>query len=79
MLLGALVLAATLGVAVAIMLVLLIMQLFVNIITVAFTQELRWYGPGLFDWEPELRNGLVAGSVTGSVLLVAGGFRRYPR
>jgi hypothetical protein len=77
LLLGALTLAGTFGVVAAVVLVLLIMQLFVNVFTVPFTQELRWYGPGLFDWEPGLRNGLVAASVVGSVLLVAGGVRRY--
>ncbi len=70
-------LAGTFGLLVAVVLVLLVVQLFANVFTVAFTQELRWYGPGLFDWEPGLRNGLVAGSVVGSVLLVAGGVRRY--
>ena len=77
MLVGILLIAAGLGVAMAIMMVLLIMQLFVNIFTVPFTQELRWYGPGLLDWEPDLRNGVLAATVAGSVLLVAGGFRRY--
>jgi hypothetical protein len=77
MLVGTLLIAAGLGVAVAFMLVLLIMQLFVNIFTVAFTQELRWYGPGLLDWDPGLRNSVLAATVAGSAILVVGGFRRY--
>lgn len=77
MLLGGLMIGLGLGVAAAVLLVLLLVQLFVNIFTVPFTQELRWYGPGLLDWDPGLRDGLLAATTIGSVLLVAGAVRRY--
>lgn len=77
MLVGGLLIAGGLGVAMAFMMVLLVMQLFVNIFTVPFTQELRWYGPGLLDWEPGLRNAVLASTTAGSVLLVVGAVRRY--
>jgi hypothetical protein len=77
MLVGGLLIAGGLGVAMAILLVLLIMQLFVNIFTVPFTQELRWYGPGPLDADPGLRNGVLAATTVGSVLLVVGAVRRY--
>ena len=74
---GGLLIAGGLGVAVAFMLVLLVVQLFFNIFTVPFTQELRWYGPGLLDWDPGFRNGVLAATTVGSLLLVAGAVRRY--
>ena len=77
MLVGGVLIAGGLGVAVAFVLVLLVMQLFVNIFTVPFTQELRWYGPGLLDWDPGFRNGVLAATTAGSVLLVIGAIRRY--
>jgi len=77
MLVGGILIAGGLGVAVAFVLVLLVMQLFVNIFTVPFTQELRWYGPGLLDWDPGFRNGVLAATTAGSVLLVIGAIRRY--
>ena len=77
MLVGALLIAGGLGLAMAIVLTLLIVQLFVNIFTVPFTQELRWYGPGPLDADPGLRNGVLAATTVGSVLLVVGAIRRY--
>ncbi len=77
MLVGGLLIAGGLGLAAAVVLVLLVMQLFVNIFTIPFTQELRWYGPGLLDWEPGLRNAVLAATTAGSVLLVVGAVRRY--
>jgi hypothetical protein len=77
MLVGALLIAGGLGVAMAVVLVLLVMQLFVNIFTLPFTQELRWYGPGPLDADPGLRNGVLVAMTVGSVLLVVGAIRRY--
>ena len=77
MLLGGLLIAGGLGVAMAVLLVLLVMQLFVNIFTVPFTQELRWYGPGPLDADPGLRNGVLVATTLGSLLLVLGAVRRY--
>lgn len=77
MLVGGLLIAGGFGVAMAIVLSLLLVQLFVNLFTVPFTQELRFYGPGLFDWDPGLRNGVLAATTAGSVLLVVGAIRRY--
>ena len=77
MLVGTLLIAGGLGVAMAIVLVLLIMQLFVNLFTVPFTQELRSYGPGPVDADPGLRNGVLVATTVGSVLLVVGAVRRY--
>ena len=77
MLVGGLLIAGGLGVAMAVVLVLLVMQLFVNIFTLPFTQELRWYGPGVLDADPGLRNGVLAATTVGSVLLVIGAVRRY--
>jgi hypothetical protein len=77
MLVGGLLIAGGLGMAMAVLLVLLIMQLFVNIFTVPFTQELRWYGPGPLDADPGLRNGVLVATTVGSVLLVVGAVRRY--
>jgi hypothetical protein len=77
MLAGGLLIAGGLGVAMAVLLVLLIMQLFVNIFTLPFTQELRWYGPGPLDADPGLRNGVLVATTVGSVLLVVGAIRRY--
>ena len=77
MLLGVLLLAGALGLALAIVVAVLFFVLIVNVFTLPFTQELRWYGPDLFDWDPGLRNGVIAATVAGSVLLVAGAVRRY--
>ena len=77
MLVGALLIVGGLGVAMAVVLVLLIMQLFVNMFTLPFTQELRWYGPGLLDADPGLRNAVLVATSAGSVLLVVGAIRRY--
>ncbi|HKY76295.1 MAG TPA: hypothetical protein VJS45_09155 [Acidimicrobiia bacterium] len=77
MLVGALLIVGGLGLAMAVLLVLLVMQLFVNIFTVPFTQELRWYGPGPLDADPGLRNAVLTATTVGSVLLVLGGIRRY--
>jgi hypothetical protein len=77
MLVGVLLIAGGLGVAMAVVLVLLIMQLFVNIFTAPFTQELRWYGPGPLDADPGLRSAMLVATSVGSVLLVVGAIRRY--
>ena len=77
MLVGSLLIVAGLGVATAVVLVLLVMQLFVNMFTVPFTQELRWYGPGPLDADPGLRDAVLVATSTGSVLLVLGAIRRY--
>jgi len=77
MLVGGLCIAGGLGVAMAFVMVLLVMQLFVDIFTVPFTQELRWYGPGLFDWDPGFRSFVLTATTAGSVLLVIGALRRY--
>jgi hypothetical protein len=77
MLVGALLIVAGLGLAMAVTLVLLVMQLFVNIVTVPFTQEFRWYGPGPLDADPGLRNAVLTATSAGSVLLVLGAIRRY--
>ena len=77
MLAGTLLIAGGLGVAMAVVLVLLVMQLFVNIVTLPFTQELRWYGPGPLDADPGLRSAVLVATSAGSVLLVLGAVRRY--
>ena len=78
MLLGGLLIAGTLMVAMAVVVGILFFVLIVNVFTVPFTGELRWYGPDLFDMvDPGLRNGMLAASAVGSVLLVVGGVRRY--
>jgi len=77
MLVGGLLIGAGLGLALAFGLVLLVVQLFANVFTVPFTQELRWYGPGLLDWDPGFRNLVLAATTAGSVLLVIGAVRRY--
>ena len=77
MVLGALLIAGGLGVAAVMVVAMLFFELLVNVFLVAFTQDLRWYGPGLLDVDPGLRNGVVAATAAGSVLLVAGAVRRY--
>ena len=77
MLVGALLIVAGLGVAMALVLSLLLVQLFVTMFTVAFTQELRWYGPGILDADPGLVRAVLTATTVGSLLLVLGGVRRY--
>jgi hypothetical protein len=77
MLIGALLIIAGLGLALAVTMVLLVMQLFVNMVTLPFTQELRWYGPGPLDADPDLRAAVLTATSVGSVLLVVGAIRRY--
>jgi hypothetical protein len=77
MLLGALLIAGGIGVALVMAVAMLFFELIVNVFTVFFTQELRWYGPSLFDSDPGLRNWVIAATAGGSVLLVAGGIWRY--
>jgi hypothetical protein len=77
MLAGGVLIAAGFGLAMAITLTLLVVQLFVNMFAVIFTQELKWYGPGPLDADPGFRNLLLALTTSGSVLLVIGGVRRY--
>ena len=77
MLLGGLLIAGSFVVALAMMVAVLFFVLIVNLFTIPFTGELRWYGPDLFDVDPGLRNAIVAASAIGSVLLVVGGVRRY--
>ena len=77
MLVGALLIVAGLGLALAVTMVLLVMQLFINIFTIPFTEELRWYGPGPLDADPDLRTAVLTATSVGSVLLVLGAIRRY--
>ena len=77
MLVGGLLIAGGFVVAMSIVLALLLVQLFVNMFAVAFTQELRWYGPGILDADPGLRNAILVATSAGSVLLVLGAIRRY--
>jgi hypothetical protein len=77
MLVGGLLIMAGFGIAMAVVLALLLVQLFVNMFTVPFTQELRWYGPGILDADPGLRNWVLVATSAGSVLLVLGAVRRY--
>jgi hypothetical protein len=77
MLIGVLLIAGGLGVALVMIVAILFLVLIVNVFALPFTQELRWYGPDLFDWDPGLRNGVIAATAAGSVLLVAGAVRRY--
>ena len=76
MLVGGLLIAGGFIVAMSIVLALLLVQLFVNMFAVAFTQELRWYGPGLLDADPGLWRGILAATSGGSVLLIIGAIRR---
>ena len=77
MLVGALLIVGGLGVAMAVVVALLLVQLFVNMFTVVFTQDLRWYGPGIFDADRGLWNWVLVATSAGSVLLVVGAIRRY--
>ena len=77
MLLGALLIAGGVGVALVVAVGMLFFELIINVFTIVFTQDLRWYGPSLFDADPGLRNWVIAATAGGSLLLVAGAVWRY--
>ncbi|HVW33031.1 MAG TPA: hypothetical protein VHL53_10870, partial [Acidimicrobiia bacterium] len=77
MLVGALLIVAGFGAAMAMVVALLFFELIVNVFAAAFTQDLRWYGPALFDWGPGFTHLVLGLTAAGSALLVAGALWRY--
>jgi hypothetical protein len=77
MIFGAVLIAGGVGVAAVMVVGMLFFELLINMFAVVFTKDLRWYGPSLLDSDPGIRNGVLAATALGSILLVAGAVRRY--
>ena len=66
---GSLLLATAVALSLVLIQTAFVIELFANIFSVPFTQELRWYGPSLGEMAPGLWRAIAICAVAGAVMV----------